>query len=163
MAQIYLADKRGQLTESQTDALPADEQLIDNELIFNLVQQAALTQLVISQQLTYELAESNPVTTSVQVNPIISREKLIGVLALISRREAGFSNQLKQWLTIFCSQAAIAIENAYLFQDLSSAYIDLAQSREKILHSHNTLQVIFDGISDGLYILDQDLSISTLN
>ncbi|MCB9100128.1 MAG: PAS domain-containing protein [Anaerolineales bacterium] len=163
VAQIYLADKRGQLTESQTDALPADEQLIDNELIFNLVQQAALTQLVISQRLTYELAESNPVTTSVQVNPIISREKLIGVLALISRREAGFSNQLKQWLTIFCSQAAIAIENAYLFQDLSSAYIDLAQSREKILHSHNTLQVIFDGISDGLYILDQDLSISTLN
>ncbi|MCB0225694.1 MAG: PAS domain-containing protein, partial [Anaerolineae bacterium] len=99
---------------------------------------------------------------SVQVNPIISREKLIGVLALISR-SADFSTQLKQWLAIFCSQAAIAIENAYLFQDLSSAYIDLAQSREKILHSHNTLQVIFDGISDGLYILDQDLSISTLN
>ncbi|MCB0167453.1 MAG: PAS domain-containing protein [Anaerolineae bacterium] len=163
IAQIYLADKRGHLTESQTDALPGAEALVDNELLFKLVQQAALTQMVISQRLTYEVAEGNLVTTSVQVNPIISREKLIGVLALISRRDDAFSNQLKQWLAIFCSQAAIAIENAYLFQDLSSAYIDLAQSREKILHSHNTLQVIFDGISDGLYILDQDLSVSTVN
>ncbi|MCB0169207.1 MAG: PAS domain-containing protein [Anaerolineae bacterium] len=162
VAQIYLADKRGHLTESQTDSLPGAEKLIDNELVLKLVQQAALTQTVISQRLTYEMSESSQVTTSVQVNPIISREKLIGVLALISR-SADFSTQLKQWLAIFCSQAAIAIENAYLFQDLSSAYIDLAQSREKILHSHNTLQVIFDGISDGLYILDQDLSISTLN
>lgn len=163
VAQIYLADKRGHLTESQTNALPGAEELVDNELIFKLVQQAALTQMVISQRLTYDVSEGKSITTSVQVNPIISREKLIGILVLISRRDDAFPRQLKQWLAIFCSQAAIAIENAYLFQDLSSAYIDLAQSREKILHSHNTLQVIFDGISDGLYILDQDLSISTLN
>jgi two-component system NtrC family sensor kinase len=58
---------------------------------------------------------------------------------------------------------SIAIENARLFQDLSSAYIDLAQSREKILRSQNTLRVVFDGITDGLYILDQDLTINALN
>jgi PAS domain S-box-containing protein len=58
---------------------------------------------------------------------------------------------------------AIAIENARLFENLASAYIDLAQSREKILHSRNTLQVLFDGIADGLYILDQNLTIIALN
>src|SRR6185503_5716706 len=59
--------------------------------------------------------------------------------------------------------AAIAIENARLFENLASAYIDLAQSREKILHSRNTLQVLFDGITDSLYILDQNLTITALN
>ncbi|MCB0208730.1 MAG: PAS domain-containing protein [Anaerolineae bacterium] len=163
VAQIYLADKRGHLSQNQIDALPGLEKLVDNDLIFKLVQQAALTQNDIFQRLTLELTEAEPITVSVQVNPIFSREKLIGTLALVSRGDWTLSNQIKQWLSIFCSQAAIAIENAYLFQDLSSAYIDLAQSREKILHSHNTLQVIFDGISDGMYILDQDLSISMLN
>ncbi|MCB0193153.1 MAG: PAS domain-containing protein [Anaerolineae bacterium] len=163
VAQIYLADKRGHLSQNQIDALPGLEKLVDNNLVSKLVQQAALTQNDLFQRLTLELAEADPITVSVQVNPIFSREKLIGILALVGRRDWTLSNQIKQWLSIFCSQAAIAIENAYLFQDLSSAYIDLAQSREKILHSHNTLQVIFDGISDGMYILDQDLSISTLN
>lgn len=162
-AQLYLADKRGNLNERQIDLAPGTEALVENDLVSKLVQQAALTQTVISQRLSLEPAEASRITASVQVNPILSREKLIGVLVLISRRASAFSTQLKQWLSVFCSQAAIAIENAYLFQDLSSAYIDLAQSREKILHSHNTLQVIFDGISDGMYILDQDLSISTLN
>ena len=163
VAQIYLADKRGHLSQNQIDALPGLEKLVDNNLVSKLVQQAALTQNDLFQRLTLELAEADPITVSVQVNPIFSREKLIGILALVGRRDWTLSNQIKQWLSIFCSQAAIAIENAYLFQDLSSAYIDLAQSPEKILHSHNTLQVIFDGISDGMYILDQDLSISTLN
>lgn len=162
-SQIYLADKRDNLAKGKIDALPDTELLVDNDLVFELVQQSALSQTVISQHLTLELSKASQITISVQINPISSREKLIGVLVLVSRRASAFSNQVKQWLSIFCSQAAIAIENAYLFQDLSSAYIDLAQSREKILHNHNTLQVIFDGISDGMYILDQDLSISTLN
>jgi two-component system NtrC family sensor kinase len=94
---------------------------------------------------------------------LISRDKLLGVLSLGSAGKAGFAANHLRWLSVFCDQAAIAIENARLFENLASAYIDLAQSREKILHSRNTLQVLFDGITDGLYILDQNLTITALN
>jgi two-component system NtrC family sensor kinase len=100
---------------------------------------------------------------SILLIPLLSRERLIGVLVLGSRQTQAFSTSQVRWLSIFCDQAAIAIENAHLFQNLSSAYIDLAQSREQILRSRNTLQVLFDGIADGLCILDHDLTISAIN
>jgi PAS domain S-box-containing protein len=94
---------------------------------------------------------------------MVSRKKLIGVLALGSQQPAAFSANHIGWLSVFCNQAATAIENAQLFHQLSSAYIDLAQTREKISQSRHTLEAVFDGIADGLYILNQELTISAIN
>lgn len=43
------------------------------------------------------------------------------------------------------------------------SFIDLAHHQEEILRSHRTLQALFDGITDGLYILDRDMRIVAIN
>lgn len=159
VSKIYLTDRMGNLVGgSPGPRAPASE-----TLVFDLAQEAALAQKVISWQKTGEQAGTHQSIASALLIPLLSREKLIGVLGVASKQPAAFLPQHVQWLSVFGGQAAIAIENARLFQDLSSAYIDLAQSREQILRSRNTLQVVFDGISDGLYILDQGLTIRALN
>ncbi|MCL4301507.1 MAG: GAF domain-containing protein [Anaerolineae bacterium] len=163
VAKIYLTDSGGKLDRNRildcpTEAAAQTEKDAAGRVLFTLAEQAALTQEIISRQ----QIESAPIRSALLV-PLVSRDKLIGVLGLGSRGTNGFSSNHRRWLSIFCDQVAIAIENARLFENLASAYIDLAQSREKILHSRNTLQVLFDGIADGLYILDQNLTIIALN
>lgn len=126
-------------------------------------QQAALTQTIIRRLKPAEGDWPDPTVEVALFIPIFSRDKLIGVLGLGHAESAGFVASDIQWLSVFCDQVAIALENSRLFENLATAYIDLAQSRERILHSRNTLQALFDGISDSLIILDQDLTIIALN
>jgi two-component system NtrC family sensor kinase len=95
--------------------------------------------------------------------PLQIGDTIIGAICLESPYEDAFSTDDQTLLSTFASQASIAIQNASLFRDLSSAYVDLANSREEILRSRNTLQALFDGITDGLYIVDQDMSIVAVN
>ncbi|HMQ50701.1 MAG TPA: ATP-binding protein [Anaerolineae bacterium] len=163
LAKLFLTDQNGSLSEAPSPTAAKATAPHDRAMLTALVEQAALDQEVINRQLGDDQPPGGSALRSILVNPIVSRKKLIGVLALGSHRLAAFSGAHVYWLSVFCSQVAIAIENAYLFQNLSGAYINLAQSREKILQSRNTLQVIFDGISDALSILDQDLTVVMLN
>lgn len=166
LAQVYLADQSGTLTEERTIAKTSPlTSNTDREthLLFKLAQEAAFSQEISRRERGDDLLWHNQLLQSALLLPLISGDKLIGVLALGSRHPAAYTANQVRWLSIFCGQAATAIENARLFQDLASAYIDLAQSREKILQSRNTLQVLFDSISDGLYILNQNFTISVIN
>lgn len=166
LAEVFLADQSGNLSQSKPviQTLPpiGTSGEIDH-LFFGLAQEAAFSREIVHRQRPSSPAWQNQAIQSVLLIPMVSRDKLIGVLVLGSQQPSAFLADQIRWLSIFCDQAAIAIENARLFQDLSSAYIDLAQSREEILRSRNTLQVLFDGIADGLYILDQELTINALN
>lgn len=161
-AVIFLADRSGNLERNNAlgiswyEKIGADKEN-EADLLFTLAEQAALAQEIIQHQL------AGPILLSSVCLPLILRDRLIGVLVLGRCDLTGFAASHIYWLSVFCDQAAIAIENARLFENLASAYIDLAQSREQILHSRNTLQVLFDGITDGLCILDQDLTIKSLN
>ncbi len=95
--------------------------------------------------------------------PLQIGDTIMGAICLESPYEDAFSTDNQTLLSTFASQASIAIQNASLFRDLSSAYVDLANSREEILRSRNTLQALFDGITDGLYIVDQDMAIVAVN
>ena len=165
LAKIYLATRNELLSKSEsvtkTSRLPG--QARENDLLFMLARKAVPAQKPMYYQKTADPEWQNQSLQSALLIPIVSRDKLIGILALGSKRPSAFSDNLIRWLSVFCDRAAIAIENARLFQDLSSAYIDLAQSREQILHSRNTLQVLFDGITDDLYLVDQNLAVSALN
>jgi two-component system NtrC family sensor kinase len=163
VARVYLADSSGKLDQNRFLNCPIGtasqaEQDAVGAALFAVAEQVALTQTIVHRQ----PIEALPIRSAFLV-PLISRDKLIGVLGLGSQDRSSFTSNHMRWLSIFCDQVAIAIENARLFENLASAYIDLAQSREKILHSRNTLQVLFDGIADGLYILDQNLTIIALN
>ena len=172
VAKIYLTDQGRNLDRNKfitqpsadwTGTSPLGDGVETGNFLFTLAEQAALTQEILHCQKTADPAWPDQTIQSALLIPMISRDKLLGVLSLGSADLSGFAANHIRWLSIFCDQAAIAIENARLFENLASAYIDLAQSREKILHSRNTLQVLFDGITDSLYILDQNLTITALN
>jgi|GEM_PF-2234148 len=165
LVKIYLTDQKGDLSRDKSliKTSPLSHKPREDFLLFSLAQQSAVTLKIASHKKTSDQEWQQQSLASGLIIPMVSREKLIGVLALGSIQPSFFSAYHIQWLSVFCNQAAIAVENARLFQDLSSAYIDLAQSREKILNSRNTLQVLFNGITDGLYILDQELTIIALN
>jgi len=88
---------------------------------------------------------------------------IVGALCLGHQAGHIFSPAIIKLLSIFIDQASIAISNAHLFADLTHAYSKLSRSRAEILASRNTLQTLFDGITDGLYIIDQQLKIIAVN
>jgi signal transduction histidine kinase len=169
---IYLADRNETLSNPKPVIYPDTLQLqwptgaTPFELI-SLAQEAALSQKIIHRhQIVAGVNQPEQLgddKLTVLFVPLISRHKLMGVLGLIRVADEDFSANQVRWLSVFCDQAAIALENTRLFASLATAYIDLAQSREQIQQSHNTLQALFDGITDGLYILDQELIIVTVN
>lgn len=165
LIKIYLTDQKGDLSQDNvlTENSPLAKSAQGDNFLFSLAQQAAITEKSIYKQKLEAETWPEPALLSILLAPMVSRKKLIGVLALGSRQPAAFSANHIGWLSVFCKQAATAIENAQLFHQLSSAYINLAQTREKISQSRNTLEAVFDGIADGLYILNQELMISAIN
>ncbi len=100
---------------------------------------------------------------SLLVTPLKVNDQVIGVLSVESSGADTFGASEEILLNAFASHASIAIQNANLFRELSSAYRDLAHHQAEILRSHKTLQALFDGITDGLYILDRDMRIVAIN
>ncbi|MCG3210103.1 MAG: Sensor histidine kinase RcsC [Anaerolineae bacterium] len=102
-------------------------------------------------------------TWSLLVAPLRVGEAVIGAISVKSPRPDAFHPSDETLLNTFASHASIAIQNANLFRDLSSAYTDLSTKQEEILRSHSTLKALFNGITDGLYIIDPNLNIVTIN
>lgn len=65
---------------------------------------------------------------SVYVVPLITRSKVIGVIATDAVDEAGVPIETRNMLEIFSSQIAIAIENARLYHQLQEQMIELRNS-----------------------------------
>ncbi len=63
-----------------------------------------------------ELASDGFVTRSILAAPLITQNKTIGVLEILNRRVGVFTQDDADLLTTFAGQAAVAIENARLFQ-----------------------------------------------
>jgi two-component system NtrC family sensor kinase len=59
-------------------------------------------------------------------------------------------------LQVVAGQVAAAIENALLFREVESG-------RRQLLESRNTLQTLFDGILEGIYIVDGENRILAIN
>jgi len=100
---------------------------------------------------------------SLLVAPLRVGESVIGAISVNSPRPDAFHSSDETLLNTFASHASIAIQNANLFQDLSTAYKDLSSKQEEILRSHSTLQALFNGITDGMYIITRQLEIVTIN
>ncbi|MFQ5577579.1 MAG: ATP-binding protein, partial [Anaerolineae bacterium] len=105
----------------------------------------------------------SPLLKSWLIFPFNVLGNIVGALCLGHHTANAFSSPTVKLLSVFVDQASIAISNAQLFEDLTEAYSKLSQSRAQILESSNTLQALFEGISDGLYIIDHQLNIITVN
>jgi len=100
-------------------------------------------------------ATTNFSTRSALVVPLTVKGKLIGVMEALNKQEGSFE---EADLDIFLSMAApvaIALENARLFGDLRAAYRQVEANRQQLQATASTLQAIFDGITDGLYIVNR--------
>jgi GAF domain-containing protein len=61
--------------------------------------------------------------------------RTLGLLAARTRRRSGFSDEEQSIATAFAAQAATAIDNARLYQEIESAYQELQQSRAQLTQS----------------------------
>ncbi|MCG3206005.1 MAG: Adaptive-response sensory-kinase SasA [Elusimicrobia bacterium] len=89
-------------------------------------------------------------TKSILAVPLEAKGKLIGVVEALNKEHDGqFSSQDQEVFEIFGSQAAIAIENARLFSEVT-------REREK-------LNTVFSEMSDGVMLLDAERRILLIN
>ncbi|NQE32872.1 trifunctional serine/threonine-protein kinase/ATP-binding protein/sensor histidine kinase [Microcoleus asticus] len=73
---------------------------------------------------------------SVLCSPILNQGKLIGILYLENNLTVGaFTSARVEVLNLICSQAAISLENARLYQESQQAFTDLKQAQIKIVQS----------------------------
>ena len=80
------------------------------------------------------LAHTDVVATLAE--PLLYRDKLIGVINLVNTaRKGGFTEQHGILLRLFAAQAAIAIENAQLYQDAQQALDDLKRAQAELVRS----------------------------
>ncbi len=89
-------------------------------------------------------------TKSVLCIPLMIKERIIGVMEAINQVGRGyFVDEDREIFEAFASQAAIAIENARLFQNLK-------REKEKI-------EAVFSGMGDGSIVTDAKMNLVMLN
>ena len=81
--------------------------------------------------------------------PMLARGEPLGVLAVVRRRLAPFSEPEIELLTSFAQQAATALERARLF--------------ERLVHEHDQLNTIFLNSADGILVLDAEKRVVDAN
>ena len=81
--------------------------------------------------------------------PLVLEDRLEGIIYVFRKRDHGFSSNDRQFLASFADQAAIAVRNAQLYQQLSD---------EKL-----RLDAIIANSADGILILDRDQRVEVIN
>jgi len=77
-------------------------------------------------------------TTSILCVPLLSQGRLIGVLEVLNKEtKSGFTHEDQVWLEALASQAAVALENAYLFENLRKEQERMIQAEENVRRQLN--------------------------
>lgn len=77
--------------------------------------------------------ETGFVTRTVICVPIRAKDKVIGVLQGINKREGGFSDEDIELTTSLAGQVAIAVENARLYSELKETFYQTAETLAEII------------------------------
>lgn len=85
----------------------------------------------------HPLALVNTDATAVVAEPLLYRDRLVGVITVnnSAATERRFASEDQDILRLFAAQAAIAIENARLFEELRQSLIRLEQTHEEMVRS----------------------------
>lgn len=101
--------------------------------------------LMTCEGLTYALPE----TRSQLVVPILQGERVLGVIDLESTNPGAFSENDQHFLLALADRAAIAVDNARLF--------------DLVMDEQRKTKLVLQSIADGVYTVDCDLRILTFN
>jgi GAF domain-containing protein len=86
--------------------------------------------------------------------PLLSGSEAIGVLQLARDRTTGYSREQIALLETFADQAAIAIENARLFQEVNDSNASLREALEQQTATSEILRVIASSPTNAQPVLD---------
>ncbi len=67
--------------------------------------------------------------------PVKLGERVVGVLSVRTRHEGGFSKEDQAIAAAFASQAATALENTRLFQEVQQAYAEVSRVQEELMQA----------------------------
>jgi len=91
----------------------------------------------------------DPQAGSLLVVPLIVRNQVIGLLALDDTRPNALSDEIRL-LTIVAAQAAVAIENAQLYESLQASYHDLEAAYDALRELDRMKSELIQNISHEL-------------
>jgi len=91
----------------------------------------------------------DPQIRSLLVVPLIVRNKVVGTLSIDDTRPHAFDEEMRL-LTIAAAQAAVAIENAQLYESLQKSYGDLEQAYEELRELDKMKSELIQNISHEL-------------
>lgn len=95
--------------------------------------------------------------------PLLVHERALGAISVFDKRINAFSRRELDLLMAFAASVAVAISNARLFHEVTTANKDLESSRLEIEQSRNTLLALFDNLDDELYIVDDQYQLIAVN
>lgn len=99
--------------------------------------------------------------------PLVQRDKIIGVLSIYNKKPSKYSKEDSRLLSMFASQATIAIENAKLYEQAEQGYLNTIKTLSNIIdakdshtygHSERVMKHCMD-VADELGLPNRDKDI----
>ena len=103
-----------------------------------------------------------PVASLMSV-PLFSEGDVIGALSATSPDTDAFSDVDMSLLDAFADQAAIAVKNARLYEQLLQEQKQTGRLYQSVLEKSNELEAILRGIGDGVIVTDPNLRLLMMN
>jgi signal transduction histidine kinase len=95
--------------------------------------------------------------------PLFSDHQVIGALTATSPEEDAFTEADLNLLDAFGDQAAVAVKNARLYEQLVQEEKETARLYQSVLEKSNELEAILRGIGDGVIVGDPQLRLLMMN
>lgn len=95
--------------------------------------------------------------------PLVARDKTVGVFSLSRRADQPFTEADLRLLTIISDQAATALANVHLFNELAAANIRLQESERQARQTSLYLENLFEAANDVIFTLDDQGRITYVN
>jgi PAS domain S-box-containing protein len=100
---------------------------------------------------------------SYAVAPIRLEGEVIGFLNLDSATPGAFTAEHGERLQAFADQAAVAVRNARLYEQVRQELTDRQRAETALRHSEERLRTTLDALDDIVYVVDRDLRLTLVN
>lgn len=104
-------------------------------------------------------AETGFQTHNILCVPLVTQDRVVGVLEVLNKEDAdGFTDEDREWLETMGNQAAIALENARLYQDLRKEQERIIKAQEEV--RHQLARDLHDGAAQMLSLIIMNIDVT---
>jgi len=116
----------------------------------------------VKQDSRFGYASGLPISSLISV-PLFLGDEAIGALIATSSDRDAFTTEDLNLLSAFADQAAVAVSNARLYEQLVQEQKQTAQLYQHVEERRNELEAILRGIGDGVIVTDPALNLLLMN